>query len=176
MDTSLHVVPVSTELMDLLVMLEQRTFTETFVHQYNPADFNAFMEEKKSRKALTAEMAAPGCLYYILYEGTSPAGFLKLNLHKQPDHHGPLEPAPVMELEKIYVLKAFQGMKAGQFLLDYALEVAAQHNIKTIWLGVWEYNTKAYQFYEKNGFEKFGSHIFMLGQQEDTDWLLRKQL
>jgi ribosomal protein S18 acetylase RimI-like enzyme len=175
MDASLHVVPVSPELLDLLVVLEQRTFSETFVHQYNPADFQAFMEEKKSKKAIQDEMAAPGCLYYILYEGTSPAGFLKLNLHKQPENVA-AQPGPVMELEKIYVLKAFQGMKAGQFLLDYTLELAAQHGVKTVWLGVWEYNTKAYQFYEKNGFEKFGSHKFMMGAQEDTDWLMRKQL
>jgi len=41
---------------------------------------------------------------------------------------------------------------------------------------VWEHNIKAIAFYKKFGFEQFGSHIFMLGDDIQTDILMRKNL
>jgi ribosomal protein S18 acetylase RimI-like enzyme len=45
-----------------------------------------------------------------------------------------------------------------------------------LWLGVWEKNEPAIRFYEKNGFKKFSKHIFKLGNDEQTDLLLKKTL
>ncbi|ULQ53873.1 GNAT family N-acetyltransferase [Flavihumibacter fluvii] len=46
----------------------------------------------------------------------------------------------------------------------------------TVCLGVWERNEKAIRFYLKNGFEKLGSPIFLLGNHPQTDWLMGKNL
>ena len=45
--------------------------------------------------------------------------------------------------------------------------------LKYIWLGVWQENPKAIQFYTKNGFEVFDQHVFKLGDEEQTDFLMR---
>ncbi len=45
---------------------------------------------------------------------------------------------------------------------------------KSIWLGVWEENPKAIRFYEKNGFVPFSRHIFKMGDEEQTDIMMRK--
>jgi ribosomal protein S18 acetylase RimI-like enzyme len=41
---------------------------------------------------------------------------------------------------------------------------------------VWEHNQKAIQFYRKWGFEKFGEHFFMVGNDKQNDWLMKKEL
>lgn len=170
-----HIAPITAGQLDILVQLEQQTFTETFDGVYTPEDLRAFLLDKKSKEVLAAEMNAPGALFFLVWYEQQPAGFLKLNLHKQPDNNGPL-PAPVIEVEKIYVLQQFQGMRLGKLLIEHSFQVARDNKAKTIWLGVWEHNHKAIRFYQQQGFEKFGEHIFQIGNQADTDWLMKKQL
>ena len=45
-----------------------------------------------------------------------------------------------------------------------------------VWLGVWEENPRAIRFYEKNGFVAFDKHIFRLGDDEQTDIMMKKKL
>lgn len=170
-----HITPATPELLPLLVQLEQQTFAETFEGVYTPEDLATFLHDKKSSDALLKEMIQPGSSYFIIYYDQVPAGFLKINLHRQPDSGGPL-PGPVLELEKIYILKAFQGKELGKLLIKKTMDIASNNQVKTVWLGVWEHNHKALRFYEQQGFERFGEHIFRIGNQEDTDWLLKKHL
>lgn len=169
--------PVQPDMLDTLVVLEQQTFTETFRDTYSREDLETFLNDKKSPAAIKREMQQEGTRYYICYHGDTPAGFLKVNLDKQPDDKDrTILPPPVVELEKIYVLQAFQGFKLGKALIHHAYAVAREHGAKYIWLGVWEHNTKARNFYEGEGFERFGEHSFLVGSQLDTDWLYKKQL
>lgn len=175
MTTSHHIAPISPDQLDILVQLERQTFTETFNGVYTPEDLAAFLNNKKSREALAVEMAAADARFFIIWYEQQPAGFLKLNLYKQPDSDGPL-PAPAMEVEKIYVLQQFQGLRLGKLLIEHSMQIARDNQITTIWLGVWEHNQKAIRFYQQQGFEKFGEHIFRIGNQADTDWLMKKHL
>ena len=45
-----------------------------------------------------------------------------------------------------------------------------------VWLGVWEKNERAIAFYRKNGFVAFDTHIFKLGDDEQTDILMKLPL
>ena len=45
-----------------------------------------------------------------------------------------------------------------------------------VWLGVWEENPRAISFYKKNGFEEFDKHIFKLGNDEQTDIMMKLKL
>jgi ribosomal protein S18 acetylase RimI-like enzyme len=47
---------------------------------------------------------------------------------------------------------------------------------QALWLGVWEKNERAINFYHRWGFEKFGEHDFILGDDVQTDWLMKKEL
>jgi ribosomal protein S18 acetylase RimI-like enzyme len=74
------------------------------------------------------------------------------------------------------VLKEFQGKKVGQLLYEKAIQIAKQNNVLYVWLGVWEKNTKAISFYLKHGFMEFDKHIFRLGDDEQTDLMMKLQL
>ena len=42
-----------------------------------------------------------------------------------------------------------------------------------LWLGVWQQNVNAVKFYERHGFTKFDTHSFYIGNDRQTDWLMR---
>jgi ribosomal protein S18 acetylase RimI-like enzyme len=66
-----------------------------------------------------------------------------------------------------------QGQAIGQSLLDHAKQLAKEQNAHFLWLGVWEHNPGAIRFYERNGFQKFGEHPFILGKDVQNDFLMR---
>nr|WP_315824340.1 hypothetical protein [Paraflavitalea speifideiaquila] len=43
-------------------------------------------------------------------------------------------------------------------------------------VGVWEYNHRAIAFYTKWGFQKFSQHLFVVGNDPQTDWMMKKEL
>jgi ribosomal protein S18 acetylase RimI-like enzyme len=81
-----------------------------------------------------------------------------------------------LEIERIYVDRDFHGKHIGKQLLDKCFETARMNGVHVVWLGVWEHNPKALAFYKKWGFEKFGEHVFMLGNDAQTDWLMKKSV
>jgi len=62
----------------------------------------------------------------------------------------------------------------GQLLMEKAYQVAQLKKAEYVWLGVWEHNTKAIQFYKRNGFSEFGSHMFKLGNDDQRDILMKR--
>jgi ribosomal protein S18 acetylase RimI-like enzyme len=87
-----------------------------------------------------------------------------------------LNSTKTIEIERIYSTQEYIGKKAGKSLMEACLDVAREQDCETIWLGVWEHNPRAIAFYEKWGFEKFGSHPFLLGTDLQTDLLMKKNL
>ena len=60
--------------------------------------------------------------------------------------------------------------------MEQAIAIAISRQKSYLWLGVWEHNTKALAFYQRFGFYRIGSHSFFVGQDEQTDFLLRKDI
>ena len=60
--------------------------------------------------------------------------------------------------------------------MDQAMEFALEKGKKYLWLGVWEKNCKAIQFYKKLGFVRIGIHDFVMGDEIQKDYLMRKDL
>jgi diamine N-acetyltransferase len=74
------------------------------------------------------------------------------------------------------VLKEFHGKNVGKLLYEKALHIARQKNAGYVWLGVWEENHRAIRFYKKNGFKEFDKHIFRLGNDNQTDIMMKLNL
>jgi ribosomal protein S18 acetylase RimI-like enzyme len=87
-----------------------------------------------------------------------------------------LKGARAIEIHRIYVLQEMIGQGIGKALMERSLALAQLNNYEVIWLGVWEKNTRAIQFYKKWGFKKFSSYIFRLGTEDQTDYLMKKDL
>ena len=151
----------------------RQTFFETFSQTNTEENMQKYLEESFSSNKLLEELNNPDSKFYFAKYNDEIVGYLKLNLgHSQTE----LNDNESLEIERIYVLKDFQGKKIGQKLYEKAVEVAKQNKVKYIWLGVWEKNQKAIDFYEKNGFVSFDKHIFVLGDDEQTDIMMKMEL
>jgi ribosomal protein S18 acetylase RimI-like enzyme len=81
-----------------------------------------------------------------------------------------------MEIVRLYVLPESIGHGIGARLMQECIDTATSRGFETLWLGVWERNGRAIQFYQKWGFEEVGSHIFQLGSDAQTDLIMQKPL
>jgi ribosomal protein S18 acetylase RimI-like enzyme len=170
-----HITITRATINDLAVIQQvgQETFFETFVQSNTEADMKKYLAESFNDEKVKAELANPDSLFFIAWEEGNPIGYLKVNTgNAQTD----LQDVNALEIERIYVKSAYHGKKVANRLYEKALEVAQSLQKSYMWLGVWEENPRAIRFYEKNGFVAFDKHLFMLGDDEQTDILMRKPL
>ena len=161
--------------VSLLTQLGRITFTESFSEQNNPENFQIYLDEKYQHEVIMGEFKNPENQFFIAEYKSEPAGFIKL-LFNEDENHPDLKDKKCLSLERIYVLKKCQGLHIGKLLMEKAIAIATANQFQLIWLGVWENNLKAIQIYKKWGFEQFGSHIFNLGGDLQTDLLMKKSV
>ena len=149
------------------------TFTETFAWCNTSENMLFYLNFNFNTDHLLAQINNPDSEFYFAVSGTEIVGYLKINLAAAQTE---LQDAMGLEIERIYVLKAFQGKKVGQLLFDKAVQIAQSYGKSYLWLGVWEENNQAIAFYKKNGFVVFDTHIFRLGKDVQTDFLMKKQI
>lgn len=170
MTDQLEIIRVNLSDLDALQKISRETFYETFATVNTEEDMRQYLQESLGTERLTQELTEPSSEFYFAKSENKLLGYLKLNL-KGAQTVNEVENA--LEIERIYLFKAFHGSSIGQQMFDFALQRARQINAPFIWLGVWEENPRAIAFYTKNGFEKFGQHAFILGQDEQTDILMK---
>lgn len=156
-----------------LQAISKQTFIETFAEQNSEENMQKYLNEALSLEQLTLELQDENSEFYFARIGDEIVGYLKLNSGASQTE---LKDKTAIEIERIYVLKQFHGQKVGQVLYEKAINIARQKNAKYVWLGVWEKNLRAINFYKKNGFTEFNKHIFKLGDDEQTDIMMRLEL
>ena len=156
-----------------LQSIGKQTFYETFAAGNTEEDMQMYLNESFRTDKLTMELQEPNSEFYFALLNNEPIGYLKLNFGAAQTE---LKDETAIEIERIYVLKEFHGKLVGQVLYNQALEVAKQASANYIWLGVWEKNLRAINFYTKNGFEEFDKHLFKLGKDEQTDIMMKLKL
>ncbi len=159
--------------LESLQKIGRQTFFETFSAGNTAENMQRYLDEGFSTEKMTQELSDVHSEFYIAAMGHDIIGYLKLNFGGAQTE---LKDENALEIERIYVLKEFHGKKVGQLLYEKALEVARAKNSHYVWLGVWEENPRAIHFYEKNGFVAFDKHIFKLGEDEQTDIMMKLRL
>lgn len=147
------------------------TFTETFSSLNSAENMSHYLANSLSLSKLTHELNNTDSEFYFAMLDSNIIGYLKLNTGPAQTE---LKTANSLEIERIYVLKEYHGKKAGQFLYEKAIAIARQKQVDFVWLGVWEENHRAMSFYRKNGFVEFDKHPFKLGDDEQTDIMMKK--
>jgi len=156
-----------------LQSIGRQTFFETFAEVNTERNMKKYLYENFNTGTLKIELINPDSEFYFAILHNKVIGYLKLNFGQAQTE---LKDQSALEIERIYILKEFQGNGIGQILYNTALLIASKSKAEYIWLGVWEMNFKAINFYRKNGFAEFGKHIFKLGDDEQTDLMMRLKL
>ena len=160
---------------DLLQLqkIGRQTFYETFSEGNTEENMNKYLQEGFSEEKLTAELSDDNAEFFFATQDNDVIGYLKINFGKSQTE---LQDEKAIEIERIYVLQEYHGKDIGKMLFDKAMQISIQKNADYIWLGVWEENPRAINFYKKNGFVEFDKHIFKLGDDEQTDIMMRLKL
>ena len=157
----------------LIASLSRETFYDTFIAHNTPEDMALFMDQQFSTSVLMKEVIDLSNLFFIAFHEEEPAGYIKL----KPGSHADLtDTDKAIEICRLYARKSMIGKGIGKAMMMYALEHAATTYCQTIWLGVWEHNKRAIDFYHSFGFRKFSEHDFILGKDVQRDWLMRKEV
>ena len=168
--TSIDIRRVTVDDVFALQAISRQTFHETFSSQNTDEDMKKYLTEALSYEKLAAELSSSGSEFYFAELDAQVVGYLKLNFGLSQTE---AQDDDAVEIERIYVLKAFLGVGVGSVLFGKAIQVARQRNAHYVWLGVWEHNHRAIRFYKRNGFVEFGMHTFRLGSDQQTDIMMR---
>ena len=156
--------------VEQLQSISRQTFSETFSGSNSKENMDKYLYENLSIEKLREELKNVSSHFFFIKDGERNIGYLKLNMGPSQTE---LKDETALEIERIYVIQEYQGKKVGQQLYEKAIQVAKEKKAQYIWLGVWEENHKAIQFYIKNGFEVFDKHVFVLGDEKQTDLMMR---
>ena len=156
-----------------LAALKAETFSETYAAANDPAELAAHLARACAVDAVSAQLLDPRCDTTWVLDDGKPVGYLKVN-------YGTAQTVPGLsdglEVEQLYVLASHHGQGLGGQLLDHATEKARERGLTYLWLGVWEHNTNAISLYRHRGYEEFDQHVFMFGEVEQCDLLMRRDL
>ncbi len=158
---------------EAIVSLAIKTFRDTFDEMNTPENMMLYLNSTFTLKRIREEMKEPGAVFFVAEIDDEIVGYARVRESKQAESESLAKP---IELERLYVDKNLIGQRVGYMLMKTCLEYATDHQYETVWLGVWEHNLRAIDFYKKWGFSVFGDHIFLLGKDPQTDLLMKKKL
>jgi ribosomal protein S18 acetylase RimI-like enzyme len=167
----IQIIKVGLKHLPDLQKISRKTFHDSFAEMNTPANMQMFLEHHFSEDKLRAELLTPESEFFFAKSGDSIAGYFKIN---RGDAQSVLPNEGGLELERIYVDDSFKGKGIGHLCIQKAVETARSYGLDYVWLGVWEHNTAAIRFYGRNGFITYSDHIFFLGDDPQTDLLMKK--
>ena len=160
---------------DAIAQLSIQTFRDTFATDSNTTDIETYLEKAFSLQQISAEIADSKNTFLLSYlkESKGLVGYAKLRLGQRESCIAAVRP---IEIGRLYVTKAAIGQGVGKQLMQTCLERAAAEDCDVAWLGVWEHNTRAIQFYKKWNFTVVGSHVFKLGSEDQNDLIMQRPI
>jgi ribosomal protein S18 acetylase RimI-like enzyme len=157
----------------LLAELGARTFCETFAADNSHENMAAYLAAAFNPAQQAAELADPHSLFHIAEANGVAVGYAMLRSGPAPEDVAGANP---IELVRLYVSRESLGRGVGAALMQACIDDALRTGQDTLWLGVWENNTRAQAFYRKWNFVKVGTHVFQLGDDPQTDFLMQRSV
>ena len=156
---------------EALAGIGQRTFAEAFGHLYPAEDLADFLGSAHSVARARSDLANPAKAAWLVESDGEAVGYALAGPCKLP--HPEVTPA-CGELDRIYLLKAYQGGGTGSRLLAEVLAWLERDGPRRLWLGVWSENLGAQKLYARHGFEVVGSYDFVVGNSRDYELIMRR--
>lgn len=152
--------------------MAQKIWMEVFGETAPPADIAAYRAKAYGPNgALIRELGDPERPVHIAIDDGAIVGYSKLIPPFLPD------PEPgALQLSQIYVASSHHGAGIAKMLMDWTVAEARRRGATALLLTVWENNHRARAFYDKLGWVHIGDYGFQVGDQIDTDHIMRLAL
>lgn len=145
-------------------------FLAAYAHTSDAANVAAFVAANFQPQKQARELADPQIVTLIARDGADWAGYAQLRLATPaPDC---VARADAAELGRFYFAPAQHGRGGAAQLMQAIRDQARARGRRWLWLLVWQEQPQAIRFYEKQGFEKVGTAIFMVGEDRKHDFVM----
>jgi len=173
MNQHIEIVCVAIQDLETLRNLGIETFRKAFGHLNSPENMEDYLNKAFAKEQIAKEINHPESKYYFAKKNNIPIAYLKINFENAQTE---LKDPKALEIERIYVHHQYQGQGLGRKLIQKAISIARKKELAYIWLGVWDENIDSIEFYKKNGFVPFNQHSFLLGDELQTDIMMKRVL
>lgn len=157
----------------LLSELGARTFYDTFAKDNTPGDMEAYLKQSFSPEIQFHELSRPHAIFLIAESEGMPIGYAQLLMNSEDEAIRGMKP---LEIRRIYTAQEYLGKGVGKELMQATLSEARARGCDCVWLGVWEKNQRAIDFYKKWGFREVGTHVFSVGEDPQNDFVMELKL
>ena len=157
----------------MLAKLGARTFYDTFAKDNTPENIAAYLKASFSPDIQFNELSEPGNIFLIVESENIPIGYAQLIINSRDQWIYRTKP---LEIRRIYALQEYLGKGVGKELMQSTIYEARQRACDCVWLGVWEKNQRAIDFYEKWRFRKVGTHLFSVGDDPQNDYVMELEI
>ena len=146
----------------LLARFAAQAFTDTYRELSDAQEIADYVAEHFQPEVLARVIADPACTTLLAWVGGELAGYAILKAEPAPACV--TQPVP-LKLWRLYLGEGFIGQGLGARLMREVHVEARRRGARTLWLGVYDRNVRAVQFYERFGFAKVGGQEFLFGGQ-----------
>jgi ribosomal protein S18 acetylase RimI-like enzyme len=148
-------------------------FTDTFAAQNRPEDLAVYLAQAFGEPLQRAELTDPQCTVFLAERDGEIVGYAMLREGAPP---ACVHDTSAIEIARLYAGQRWIGAGIGALLMQRCLVEAAARARRTIWLGVWERNTRAIGFYQRWHFTIVGSQSFQLGTDRQNDRVMARRV
>jgi GNAT superfamily N-acetyltransferase len=153
--------------------LAARIYHETFESVNTPENMQAYISTAFALSQLQSELIEPAATFFLAEVDMKPVGYAKLMASDAP---ACVQGDAPVELVRFYIDRSWQGTGLAGALMEHCLREAKRQGFATMYLGVWEHNTRAQAFYRKWDFVRVGEHIFQMGDDPQVDWWMVRSI
>ena len=149
----------------LLARLAESMFRDAFAATNDAVQMDRYCREHYGEGIQRAELASSNIRVLFFEEDGKPVAYTQMRLG-----------APESEIWRFYVDRAQHGRGLAQRMMAACLDTARAAGAERVTLAVWEHNPRAIAFYRKAGFEVTGTRPFILGTEEQSDFVMTRAL
>ena len=154
-----------------LSLFAEETFRETFSNYNSVVDMDEYCRRAYSKNIQRNEILDINKYTIICEFNNEIIGYAQINWNSIFENINDKSQA---ELQRIYIKSTYHGNGVAHELMEFIINTISQKKIKNLWLGVWEMNPRAINYYKKFKFYEVGEHVFLLGNDKQRDIILNK--
>jgi ribosomal protein S18 acetylase RimI-like enzyme len=144
----------------LLAAFGAQAFTDTYRDLDDGQEIADYVAEHFRPEVVAAVIADPACTTLLAWVDDHLAGYAIVKAAPAPACV--TGPSPI-ELSRLYLGEGFIGQGLGARLMHEVHAEARRRGARTLWLGVYDRNVRAVEFYERFGFAQVGDKEFLFG-------------
>jgi diamine N-acetyltransferase len=159
----MQIIPCTSAHIHILSQVALQSYRQHYLHLWHDGGV-MYMNKCFTENQFAIELKDTNAAFFLLYYNNQAAGFLKLNIN-QGLHN--ISSASALELERIYITKAFTGKGLGKYAINFAIDYAQKLNKKLVWLKSMD-SSPSVDFYKKSGFKITGTFRLSFPEMKDN--------